>query len=69
MQLSSTPFSLALSHSLTLGKVITGMSIISYNNQVNVGIMTDVSVCSDANILKKYFEEEFQHLLRQVTSA
>jgi diacylglycerol O-acyltransferase len=45
-----------------LGTVGLGMSIISYNGAISVGIQADTSVCDNTKTLIKYFNEELDTL-------
>ena len=51
------------------GKIGLGISIISYNGQVTVGVASDEGLMADPEILLEGFEEEFNTLLELVQSG
>ncbi len=51
------------------GKIGLGISIISYDGKVTVGIASDEGLMADPEILLEGFEEEFNHLLELVQSG
>jgi len=51
------------------GRIGLGVSILSYNNNVIVGIASDEGLMPDPEVLLEGFEDEFNHLLELVQSG
>jgi WS/DGAT/MGAT family acyltransferase len=51
------------------GQIGLGISILSYNNKVIVGIASDEGLMPDPEVLLEGFEDEFKHLLELVQSG
>lgn len=51
------------------GGVGLGISIISYNGMVNIGVAGDSGLVSDPHAIVRYFEQAFKEMLAQVQTS